>query len=187
MTNTIDLNAYLASIGQAVAPAVIEPKTRVKFTVDNSECKEFLNNLYAFDYNEVPSWIDDVISGACGQVPGTQKFSPAKLFNILRSLDVITTDSVHKYLNRRAEALGDEECSDRYSRYVTQAVRCGSQAIIHHKAYQPLPEEIKYVPKVVAPLPYTDEEMKVLKRLSLTASFAEVQAYEAELKAKYEI
>ena len=184
MTVRIDLNAYLASLNIATAPV---KQVNKKFTVSNTECKEFLNSLDALSYNEVPSWIDDVISGACGQVPGTQKFSPAKLFNMLRALDVITTDSVHTYLNRRAEALGDTPCSDRYTRYVTQAVRCGSQAITHHKAYQPLPEEPKYVAKAFTPLPYTDEEMGVLKRLSLTASFADVVAYETELKTKYNL
>lgn len=99
---------------------------------DNTDIKNMLVEQGFFDYNELPRWMDDCISGATTQVAGTQRYSPANLFNILRTLDELSTETVGSMINRKRIAFGDEPFSDRYVQYVTKAARCASQALSHH-------------------------------------------------------
>lgn len=163
-----------------------EPTIHESAVVDNKEVKQFLNSLDTFNYEDLPSWLDDVISGACGQVAGTQKFSPARLFNIISCLETISAKTIADLLNRKREALGEEKVSERYARYVASAARCASQAVAHHKSFRNVVIE-EPVMKEFKPLPYSSDEMKVIKYLSLNAPFAELVAYEAQLKANYGI
>lgn len=101
-------------------------------TFDNTEVKNMLNELDCFNYNELPRWMDDCISGATTQVVGTQRFSPAALYNLLRSLDTVSSVTVAEALNRKREALGDAPVSTRYAQYVTKAIRTASGALSHH-------------------------------------------------------
>lgn len=101
-------------------------------TYDNTEVKGMLNDMDCFNYNDLPSWMDDCISGATTQVAGTQRFSPANLFNLLRSLDEVSSTTVATALNRKREAMGDAPVSDRYAQYVAKAMRTASQALSHH-------------------------------------------------------
>lgn len=103
---------------------------------DNSSVKAFmLENGFGGDgdYTELPKWMDDVFSGAAGQISGTQKFSPPRLWRLLCSLDTISTQTVMGAMNRKRVALGYEPVSERYAQYVCKALRCASQAIVYHK------------------------------------------------------
>lgn len=103
---------------------------------DNSKIKRYmLENGYGGDgdYFDLPRWMDDVFSGAAGQISGTQKFSPPRLWRLLCSLDIVSTESVKTAMNRKRLALGDEPISDRYAQYVCKALRCASQALSYHK------------------------------------------------------
>lgn len=152
---------------------------------DNTEVKAFLIELETMDYRYVPRWMDDCISGAASQVAGTQKFSPANLFNILRTLDIITSESVLNLLNRKREVIGDALVSERYAQYVAKAARCASNAIAHHHNYFEVEVKKETLPEI-KPLPYSDEEMACIRYLSLNAPFAELVAYEKLLKEQYE-
>lgn len=105
---------------------------RLPTSHDNTATKEVLMDLEIFNYGDVPRWLDDVISGACGQVSGTQKFSPASLYNLISILDTITTETVETFLNRKRVALGDAPVSTRYAQYVAKAARCASEAVQYH-------------------------------------------------------
>lgn len=153
---------------------------------DNTEMKAFLNELNIMDYRYIPRWVDDCISGATTQVVGTQRFSPANLFNILRTLDTITTEAVLGYMNRKRDALGDKEVSERYAQLVAKAARTASGALKHHHNYYEVEIKKETQPEI-KPLPYTDDEMACIKYLSLNAPFAELVAYEALLKEQYGI
>ena len=101
-------------------------------THNNIDTKEILMDLEIFNYGDVPRWLDDVVSGSCGQVPGTQKFSPAALYSIISTLDIISSETVGALLNRKREALGDAPVSVRYAQYVAKAARCASEAVQYH-------------------------------------------------------
>lgn len=106
---------------------------------DNKDIQEFLiDNDFSVgcDYADLPSWLDDIISGACGQIAGTQKFSPPRLWRLLYSLDTISTELVSSAINRKRLAFGDAPVSERYIRYVCAALRCASQAIRYHKRFR---------------------------------------------------
>lgn len=151
--------------------------------LDNSEVKLFLNSLDSFTYRELPSWLDDCLSGAAGQITGS-RVRPSRIFGLLSCLDSISPSSVAQVMNRKRLAMGDEPYSDRYCRMIAAACRCGSRAITHHKGYNPPVIQEPKLPPVTA-LPYSEDEMRELKRLSINAPFSDLQAYEAELKAKY--
>lgn len=154
-------------------------------TYNNKDVKLFLHELDTFNYFELPRWVDDCFAGACGQIPGNIRFSSIALFNIVHSLDEISTETVLRLLNRRKEALGEPLVTERYSQYIAKAARCASQAIAHHKLYQQPESEATITPSYV--LPYTDDEMRVIKYLSLNAPFSELVAYEKILKENYGI
>lgn len=123
---------------------------------DNSKIKRYmLENGYGGDgdYFELPRWMDDVFSGAAGQIAGTQKFSPPRLWRLLCSLDVISTESVKSAMNRKRLALGDAPISDRYAQYVCKALRCASQALTYHKDKNVFTE----AQKVEEPLDFTKQ------------------------------
>lgn len=150
--------------------------------LDNSDVKLFLNELDAMHYSELPSWIDDCFAGAAGQMTGS-RIRPSRIFGLVRSLESISSGTVGQAINRKRLSLGDAPYSERYCRMVAQACRCASQAIKHHRNYHSVEREPELAP--VAPLPYSADEMRHLKHLSLNASFSELGAYEAQLKAKY--
>lgn len=153
-------------------------------SLDNTDVKNFLAETQILNYFELPRWLDDCFSGAAGQVAGTQKFSPAQLFNIVRSLDEITTESVLRFLNRKRDVVGDVQISERYAQYVAKAARVASQAIKYHRLYNKVDNtEIEDV----KPLPYSPEEMRVIKYLSLNSPHSELVAYEKLLKEQYGI
>lgn len=154
--------------------------------LDNSAVKLFLNDLDVFSYRDLPDWIDDCLAGAAGQIAGS-RVRPSRIFGLLASLDSISPTSVARVMNRKREALGDQPYSDRYCRMVAAACRCASQAITYHSNYHPITREAEPEFKTIQPLPYSDDEMRELKRLSLNAPFATLQAYEQELKAKYDL
>ena len=155
-------------------------------TYNNTNVKTFLTELETMDYRYIPSWMDDCISGAAGQVAGTQKFSPANLFNILRTLDTITTESVLSFLNRKREAMGEAMITERYAQYVAKAARCASNALEHHHNYYEVEAKKDLIPEF-KPLPYDEEELRVIKYLSLNAPHSELVAYEELLKSQYGI
>lgn len=159
---------------------------RLPTSHNNINVKLFLNEFDTFDYFELPRWVDDCFSGACGQIAGNIRFSSIALFNIVRTLNEITTETVLRYLNRRKEALGETLVTERYAQYVAKAARCASQAIAHHKLYQQPESETNLTLDEIR-LPYTDEEMRVIKYLSLNAPFSELVAYEKLLKENYGI
>lgn len=153
--------------------------------LDNTSVKQFLNEINAFEYNELPRWIDDCFAGACGQLDNTARIHPARIYGLCRSLDGIDSGSVARAMNRKRLALGDAPYSNRYCQKIAAACRCASQAIEHHKAFyhvEPIGKQIKEY----KPLPYNDDEMKEIKRLSLI-SFKELTEYENGLKQKYGI
>lgn len=167
-------------------PAMTAPD-RERYThaaVDNTEVKQFITDLNIIGYENIPAWMDDCCYGATGQLGHSdERLSPARILGILRCLDSISSKTVGQLLNRKREALGDELYSDRHVRRVAQVVRCASQAITYHKNFQPTTSAVEIAE--CKPLPYSDEEMKVIKHLSLNAPFAELKAYEETLKAKY--
>lgn len=150
--------------------------------VDNSATKLFLNDLDALCYSELPSWLDDCFAGAAGQLSGS-RIRPSRVFGLVRALEVINSDTVAQAINRKRLALGDQPYSERYCRMLAQACRCASQAIQHHKNYHTVEKGAEL--QECAPLPYSEDEMRCIKYLSLNAPFSELVAYESELKAKY--
>lgn len=157
--------------------------------VNNRAVKQYLTHASNLRYEDLPGWIDDVISGATSQVGGSARIGRGRLFSMLLALEEITPATVALLLNRKRLALGDKPYGDRHCRKVAAALRCASNGIKHHAQYQReiTSTEPEPVPTFTSakPLPYSEEEMRELKRLSLTASFSTIQAYEAELKAKY--
>ena len=161
-----------------------EPTIHETAKADNVETKAYIASIFALNYADVPAWIDDVVSGACGQIDGTQRFSPAKLFKIISCLDLISNETVGEFLNKRRRFMEEPDYSKSYIAKVTAAARCASQGVEHHRQFHKIEEPV-YVPKECKPLPYSDSEMAHIKHLSLNASFSELQAYEATLKTKY--
>lgn len=142
---------------------------------DNSKIKQYmLENGYGGDgdYFELPRWMDDVFSGAAGQISGTQKFSPPRLWRLLCSLDVVSTESVKTAMNRKRIALGDEPISDRYAQYVCKALRCASQALSYHKDKSET-YEVRPVDKVAdftQQMNFTDIELDMIRRAAKQGS-----------------
>ncbi len=154
--------------------------------ISNREVRQYLISLGILDYdNDTPGWIDDIISGATSQVGGSARIGRSRLFHMLLALDEISTATVAQLLNRKRLALGDKPYGDRHCRKVAAALRCASGGISHHKGKYHVEPEPKI--KECQPLPYTEQEMRELKRLSLQGPFSSVAAYEAELKAKYNL
>lgn len=155
--------------------------------VNNRMVRQYLTNISSLRYEDLPGWIDDVISGATSQVGGSARIGRGRLFSMLLALDEITTATVAQLMNRKRIALGDKPYGARHCRKVAAALRCASNGIKHHQAYHREKPDIEAVPAFhgIKPLPYTSEEIRELKRLSLNSPFSASQAYEAELKAKY--
>lgn len=159
--------------------------------VNNRVVRQYLTTISNLRYEDLPGWVDDVISGATSQVGGSARIGRGRLFSMLLALEEITPATVAQLMNRKRLALGDAPYGDRHCRKVAAALRCASNGIKHHAQYHQevakAEEEIETSPTFtsVQPLPYSEAEMRELKRLSLTAPFTSVQAYEAELKAKY--
>lgn len=152
--------------------------------LDNRDVQEWLMTREYFTHNNLPEWLDACLTGATGQLTGF-RVRPSRILGLLLALDTISPATVAQVMNRKRVALGDRPYTDRYCRMVAAACRCASQAIAYHSRNNPAPIEEAPRFEGVKPLPYSDDEMRELKRLSLHAPFATLQAYEQELKAKY--
>lgn len=81
--------------------------------------------------SEIEDWLDDIIRGATGQMPGTQRISSYKIFCLLSTLKEISTESVSNILNPRQIAITGNPYSQRTIEYYTAVCRCASQGIFH--------------------------------------------------------
>lgn len=155
-------------------------------SVNNREIRNYLSSLNSVELEGMPGWIEDIISGATSQVGGSARIGRGRLFGMLLALDEITPATVAQLMNRKRQALGEAPYGDRHCRKVAAALRCASNGIKHHRAkYDPKPVSDNAPSFQPSPLPYSDDEMRELKRRSISGPFSELQKYESALKAKY--
>ena len=141
-------------------------------TLDNEMVKYFLAQF--INYQELPSWLDDVIRGAVQQARATTStgtISKTMLFRILQAHEVITVETVVSTYNRKRVALGDKPVSERMGRYIAAAARCASQAIHYHIENHTvnLYEEIVNEPEEVE-IVFTEEQKSELRELALSGN-----------------
>ncbi|MGL5285905.1 MAG: hypothetical protein ACRC8D_07170 [Aeromonas sp.] len=148
--------------------------------MDNRPTKHFLNSLPIISYGDAPAWIDDCFSGACGQVIGTLRIHPARIFGIVRALDSITTATVSDLMNRKRLALGEPPYGDRWCRMVASACRCASQAIQYHQDFHPAEPQIETREGPVM----TERDRMELRRLSISGTLADVNRYMESIKQR---
>ena len=105
---------------------------------DNTQVKNYLkkfsNTVLIYpDYVEfVPSWLDDIMNGAAGQIAGTRRVSSYKLFCILRMLDEISTITVRALLDPKRSTITGKGYSKSMIEFYTKALRCASSGIMYH-------------------------------------------------------
>lgn len=167
------INDYFKTLGFNT-DAPVRTTTRAVAVLDNTDTKTWLADYLS--YEELPNWADDVIYGACGQMSGTTRINPTRIFRVLQTLDVISTETVAATMNRKREALGDKPYAKSTIEFYTRVLRCASQAIMHHKDFQ-VDQGIPSIKvREYQPLPYNSEEMSLIKHLSLKAPYAELKA-----------
>ncbi|MGL4504203.1 MAG: hypothetical protein ACRCUF_00560, partial [Aeromonas sobria] len=105
-------------------------------SVDNRSVRQYLTNSTGLRYEDLPSWIDDVISGATSQVGGSARIGRGRLFSMLLALDEITPATVALLMNRKRLALGEAPYGDRHCRKVAAALRCASNGIRYHRDHR---------------------------------------------------
>ncbi len=111
----------------------------IKKITDNFMVKYFLNSeefqaIYdteSYRY-EMPSHIDDRLRGATGQFSGTQRPTGLRVFMILKTLDVISTETVSEIINRKKIAIDGHGYSEAYIRQWVNTLTCASQSINHY-------------------------------------------------------
>lgn len=102
------------------------------------------------DFNSLPRWLGDVFQGACGQMPGNTRLSPAKLWRFFLDTPTVDVVTVLSSLNQKRAALGQPPVQRRYAEYYTAALFCAGDAITYHK--QTGKPDYEGIP-VMAPLP----------------------------------
>lgn len=138
--------------------------------LDNMEVCNFLAQYT--NYSDMPSWIDDVFSGAVQQTrssTSTNPISKSTLFRIVQSLRELSVETVAATYNRKRVALGDEPITERMARYIASAAYCASQGIAYHFGNH---NEVGYVEIVPERTPvagngFTEEQKIELRRLAI--------------------
>ncbi len=138
-------------------------------------------------YNElIPSWIDDCISGATGQFPGTKRVSTYRIFRMLRDMDFISTTEVGEAMNPKRLATEGKPYSKSMLEYYTRALRCASQAITHHSVKYLVDEETGEVQDATPAILYTEEQKAKMRKLAIEGSTQELQDFVNFINAKNE-
>lgn len=176
---------------------------RPVYKIDNSHVKEAMMDFMSF--YDAPSWMNDIIRGAKGQVStGTNQISSSTVFRLIQSLDEISTKTVGEALNLKQEAITGEKYSVRMVEYYTAAARCASQGIFHRLSQTVVDEvdvkvEVGFSFKQDAinyaiagkearvygfgmTRDFTEEERETVRRLSISGSTQELNDYINSIK-----
>lgn len=162
--------------------------TRPDATCNNEPTLGYLIGLGGLTYDDLPSDITDLLYGAAGQIDGTRRMSPVFVYSMVMSLPIISTSTVGDWLNRKRELEGEANYSVRYVRKVTAAARCASRAIFHYSktgGVLEVPQRYQAPLSETPAVPYSDEEKKALRFLSINRSHSEYVNYLNLLKLKY--
>lgn len=89
----------------------------------------FYDQFVCLDYEELESWVDDVLYGVCRQFSGNTKLNPKFLFHFLRCMDSFSKERIQNHMNRKRCTLGQESVSDRYAFEVFAGLRNAIDAL----------------------------------------------------------
>lgn len=117
-------------------------------TYNNQEVVTLLKSftdIYDYDsfYTFIPALIDDCLNGATGQMNMTNRPSAYKVFNLLKLLPIISTQTVGELMNAKRETITGTLFSSNYISKWTKVLRCASDALKFHV----LDKGITYVAK----------------------------------------
>lgn len=155
------------------------------YSIDNRSAFDYLSQFH--DYEDIPRWVDDVITGALGQKPrtGLRTPNPARYFRLLQALSTINTRTVSTSMNRKRTALGDAGYSQRQVEYVTAILRCASQGIKHGLLTRAIPaqskvQELAYSNPIGIAL--SEDQKAVVRSMAITGRGSEINGYIQSLK-----
>lgn len=102
---------------------------RPKKNIDVSHISNYFNQFE--DYSEVPSWIDDILSG-CGSTGSSNRSAPVALFTYFTTYSFINLASVTEYVNRKYQAIYGSSLSERYCYLFMQRLVSCLSALDYH-------------------------------------------------------
>ncbi|PSU38483.1 hypothetical protein [Photobacterium phosphoreum] len=114
--------------------------SNIKKSTDNKTVKCYLNSQEEFSniYNYesyglfIDSNINDRLYGASGQLSGSIRTTPYRIFSMLRVIDIIDVKTISTILNRRKIALTGKPYSTSYIYQWISMLTCASQSIYHY-------------------------------------------------------
>lgn len=153
----------------------------------NEDNRMFIIKNYGFHLDEMPSWVNDIVHGAIGQIGGTQRFSAQRLLAMLLTFDTISSEVVAESMNRIRMAMNEEAYSDGHIQKVAAALRCASKGITHYRKTHNVSDSRSTGPKTDAVwgLCYSAEHLETIKHLARTQGAEAVKAFEQSIDHLY--
>lgn len=102
---------------------------RPKKNVDVSHLYKYFNQFE--DYSEVPSWIDDVLTGCCSS-GSSNRSAPIAIYTYFITYDHINLDNVTEYVNRKYKVIYGSSFSERYCYLFMQRLVACLSALDYH-------------------------------------------------------
>ena len=98
--------------------------------ISNKTVQDYLKNNGMFDYEDVPSWLDDLLEGAIQHYStGNRPLNKGKVLLMLSCFKLISIESVASYLNVKHNLRYERDMSERMVKYWFAVLRCASGSI----------------------------------------------------------